>query len=79
MVITEVVDTLQVFDTRTMSISHNFPRKQYIQMCCDVSSDGKYCLILYRLFDTRTMSISHNFPRKQYIQMCCDVSSAGYY
>ena len=32
----------RLFDTRTMSISHNFPRKQYIQMCCDVSSDGNY-------------------------------------
>ena len=34
----------RLFDIRTMSISHNFPRKQYIQMCCDVSSDGNYCL-----------------------------------
>ena len=34
----------RLFDTRGMTISHNFPRKQYIQMCCDVSPDGNYCL-----------------------------------
>ena len=34
----------RLFDTRSMSISHNFPRKQYIQMSCDVSEDGNYCL-----------------------------------
>ncbi|XP_064616599.1 WD repeat-containing protein 31-like isoform X2 [Liolophura sinensis] len=35
---------VRVFDTRTMEVAFCFPRKQYIQMCSDVSIDGQYCL-----------------------------------
>lgn len=34
----------RLFDTRTMQVIHSFPRKHYIQMACDVSPDGLYCV-----------------------------------
>lgn len=62
---------VRLFDTRTMSIAHNFPRKQYIQMCCDVSPDGNYCVTCSNgfggngceatLWDLRTLQIVHEF------------------
>lgn len=62
---------VRLFDTRTMSVSHNFPRKQYIQMCCDVSPDGRYCLTCSNgfggngceatLWDLRALKILHEF------------------
>nr|XP_022322232.1 SID1 transmembrane family member 1-like [Crassostrea virginica] len=35
---------VRLFDTRTMQVVHSFPRKHYIQMACDVSADGLYCV-----------------------------------
>ncbi|XP_063792272.1 WD repeat-containing protein 31 isoform X2 [Pseudophryne corroboree] len=36
--------TTRVWDTRNLQVAHLFPMKQYIQMHCDVSEDGNYCL-----------------------------------
>lgn len=62
---------VRLFDTRSMTISHNFPRKQYIQMSCDVSQDGNYCLTCSNgfggngceatLWDLRTLSVVHEY------------------
>ncbi|XP_071802369.1 WD repeat-containing protein 31-like [Asterias amurensis] len=35
---------LRIWDTRTLTEAHVFPKKQYIQTCCDVTPDGNYCL-----------------------------------
>ncbi|KAM4664708.1 WD repeat-containing protein 31 isoform 1-T2 [Discoglossus pictus] len=35
---------IRLWDTRDLQVAHTFPMKQYIQMHCDVSTDGKYCL-----------------------------------
>ncbi|KAM4695966.1 WD repeat-containing protein 31 [Rhinophrynus dorsalis] len=35
---------IRVWDTRELLVAHTFPMKQYIQMHCDVSEDGHYCL-----------------------------------
>ncbi|XP_070581975.1 WD repeat-containing protein 31-like [Ptychodera flava] len=42
---------LRIWDTRTLEESHVFPKKQYIQTCCDVSSDGNYCVTSSNGFD----------------------------
>ncbi|KAG9464845.1 WD repeat-containing protein 31 [Eleutherodactylus coqui] len=34
----------RVWDTRNLQVAHTFPVKQHIQMHCDVSEDGNYCL-----------------------------------
>ncbi|XP_069603830.1 WD repeat-containing protein 31 isoform X2 [Ranitomeya imitator] len=34
----------RVWDTRDLQVAHTFPMKQYIQMHCDVSEDGNYCV-----------------------------------
>lgn len=34
----------RVFDSRTLSVVRSFIKKQYIQMSCDVTSDGAWCL-----------------------------------
>ena len=34
----------RLFDMRNLNVVHTFTKKQYIQMSCDVSSDGNYCL-----------------------------------
>ncbi|KAG8547950.1 hypothetical protein GDO81_027077 [Engystomops pustulosus] len=34
----------RVWDTRDLQVAHTFPLKQYIQMHCDVSEDGNYCV-----------------------------------
>ncbi|XP_075690929.1 WD repeat-containing protein 31 isoform X1 [Rhinoderma darwinii] len=36
--------TTRVWDTRDLQVAHTFPLKQYIQMHCDVSEDGRYCV-----------------------------------
>ncbi|XP_048587539.1 WD repeat-containing protein 31-like [Nematostella vectensis] len=36
--------TLRVWDTRNMDVAITFPRKNYIQTCCDCSPDGLYVL-----------------------------------
>ncbi|KAH9507523.1 WD REPEATS REGION domain-containing protein [Bulinus truncatus] len=33
---------IRVFDARTLQPAYSLPKKQYIQMSCDVSSDGNY-------------------------------------
>ncbi|RUS79100.1 hypothetical protein EGW08_013153 [Elysia chlorotica] len=33
---------LRIFDLRSLEPVFSFPKKQYIQMCCDVSQDGRY-------------------------------------
>ncbi|CAL1529624.1 unnamed protein product [Lymnaea stagnalis] len=35
---------IRVFDLRTLQPVFSFPKKQYIQMCCDVSLDGNYII-----------------------------------
>ncbi|XP_075435330.1 WD repeat-containing protein 31 isoform X2 [Ascaphus truei] len=35
---------IRVWDTRELQVAYTFPIKQYIQMHCDVSTDGNYCL-----------------------------------
>ncbi|OCT66904.1 WD repeat-containing protein 31 [Xenopus laevis] len=35
---------IRVWDSRDLQVAHTFPMKQYIQMHCDVSQDGNYCL-----------------------------------
>lgn len=34
----------RIWDARTLQVAKTFPRKQYIQTCCDLSEDGRYCL-----------------------------------
>ncbi|XP_075041545.1 WD repeat-containing protein 31 [Mixophyes fleayi] len=36
--------TTRVWDTRNLQVAHVFPMKQHIQMHCDVSEDGNYCV-----------------------------------
>ncbi|XP_068104799.1 WD repeat-containing protein 31 [Hyperolius riggenbachi] len=36
--------TVRLWDTRGLQVAHTFPMKQHIQMHCDVSEDGSYCL-----------------------------------
>lgn len=36
--------SVRVWDIRNLQMAHMFPMKQYIQMHCDVSEDGNYCL-----------------------------------
>ncbi|NXT90612.1 WDR31 protein, partial [Anhinga rufa] len=36
--------TIRIWDSRELQVAHTFPAKQHIQMCCDVSPDGRYCL-----------------------------------
>ncbi|KAM9327137.1 WD repeat-containing protein 31 [Gastrophryne carolinensis] len=36
--------SVRVWDTRDLQVAHTFPLKQHIQMHCDVSEDGNYCL-----------------------------------
>ncbi|XP_059145198.1 WD repeat-containing protein 31-like [Physella acuta] len=35
---------VRVFDTRTLQPVFSFPKKQYIQMCCDVDKSGHYII-----------------------------------
>ncbi|KAM8934390.1 WD repeat-containing protein 31 [Pelodytes ibericus] len=35
---------IRVWDTRDLQVAHSFPMRQYIQMHCDVSEDGNYCV-----------------------------------
>ncbi|XP_076436330.1 WD repeat-containing protein 31-like isoform X2 [Babylonia areolata] len=35
---------VRIYDSRTMGTVQSFTKKQYIQMCCDVSPDGQWCL-----------------------------------
>ncbi|XP_062994979.1 WD repeat-containing protein 31 isoform X2 [Elgaria multicarinata webbii] len=36
--------TVRIWDTRDLRVAHAFPPKQHIQMSCDVSLDGRYCV-----------------------------------
>ncbi|KAL4219655.1 hypothetical protein ACF0H5_022227 [Mactra antiquata] len=72
---------VRLFDTRTMTVTHNFPRKQYIQMCCDVSSDGFYCLTCSNgfcgngceatLWDLRSLQIIQEYKAHTEAVECC--------
>ncbi|XP_012944598.1 WD repeat-containing protein 31 [Aplysia californica] len=33
---------VRVFDTRSLNPVFSFPKKQYLQMCCDISADGNF-------------------------------------
>ncbi|MGH0192637.1 UNVERIFIED_CONTAM: hypothetical protein FKN15_020249 [Acipenser sinensis] len=35
---------IRIWDSRELQVAHIFPPKNYIQMHCDVSQDGHYCL-----------------------------------
>ncbi|XP_062571062.1 SID1 transmembrane family member 2-like [Saccostrea cucullata] len=62
---------VRLFDTRTLQVVHSFPRKHYIQMACDVSPDGLYCVTCSNgfggkgceatLWDLRGRSIVHEY------------------
>ncbi|KAL3870723.1 hypothetical protein ACJMK2_038767, partial [Sinanodonta woodiana] len=62
---------VRLFDVRTLNVIHAFPRKQYIQMACDVSTDGSYCLTCSNgfggngceatLWDIRAMALVHEY------------------
>ncbi|WAR31400.1 WDR31-like protein, partial [Mya arenaria] len=79
---------VRLFDTRTMSITHNFPRKQYIQMCCDVSPDGNYCLTCSNgfggngceatLWDLRSLQIIQEYHgHSEALESCIFLPSPG--
>ncbi|XP_069465921.1 WD repeat-containing protein 31 [Ambystoma mexicanum] len=36
--------TIRIWDSRELQVAHTFPAKQYIQMYCDASQDGRYCI-----------------------------------
>ncbi|XP_060569231.1 WD repeat-containing protein 31-like [Ruditapes philippinarum] len=71
----------RLFDTRTMYVAHTFPRKQYIQMSCDVSADGNYCLTCSNgfggngceatLWDLRELKIVKEFKGHTEAIECC--------
>ncbi|XP_046562106.1 WD repeat-containing protein 31-like [Haliotis rubra] len=62
---------VRLFDTRNLSVIHSFTKKQYIQMSCDISPDGVYCLTCSNgfggngceatLWDLRSRSLIHEF------------------
>ncbi|XP_045196786.2 WD repeat-containing protein 31-like [Mercenaria mercenaria] len=72
---------VRLFDTRTMYIAHTFPRKQYIQMSCDVSADGNYCLTCSNgfggngcettLWDLRALQIVQEYKGHTEAVECC--------
>ncbi|ELU06603.1 hypothetical protein CAPTEDRAFT_168654 [Capitella teleta] len=35
---------VRIWDARTLKVSQTFPRKQHIQLCCQISDDRNYCL-----------------------------------
>lgn len=35
---------IRIWDSRDLQVAHTFPIKQYIQMYCDTSQDGRYCV-----------------------------------
>lgn len=79
---------VRLFDSRTMSVSHSFPKKQYIQMCCDVTNDGHFCLTCSNgfnghgceatLWDIRALQIVHEYRgHTQAVESCIFMSSKG--
>ncbi|CAH1786485.1 unnamed protein product [Owenia fusiformis] len=62
---------VRIWDSRTLQVSHSFPRKQYIQTSCDISDDLNYCISSSNgfggngcettLWDMRTLSIVHEY------------------
>lgn len=72
---------VRLFDTKSLNIVHNFQRKQYIQMCCDVSPDGNYCLTCSNgfggngceatLWDLRSRKIIHEYKGHTEAIDCC--------
>ena len=39
-----LISVYRLWDARTLAVATELPRKQYIQTCCDVSADQRYCL-----------------------------------
>ena len=39
-----IVIYFRIWDSRNLQVCMTFPRKQYIQNCCDMSEDNNYCL-----------------------------------
>ena len=39
-----IVIYFRIWDSRNLQVCVTFPRKQYIQNCCDMSEDNNYCL-----------------------------------
>ncbi|XP_038046246.1 WD repeat-containing protein 31-like [Patiria miniata] len=77
---------LRLWDTRTLTEAHVFPKKQYIQTCCDVSSDGNYCLTSSNgvggrgceatLWDLRAHSLVAEYQgHQQTVGGCCFIPS----
>ncbi|XP_041370805.1 WD repeat-containing protein 31-like [Gigantopelta aegis] len=62
---------VRLFDMRNLNVVHTFTKKQYIQMCCDISSDGNFCLTCSNgfggngceatLWDLRSRRLLHEF------------------
>lgn len=72
---------VRIYETRNLLVTHTFPKKQYIQMCCDVSKDGNYCLTCSNgfggsgceatLYDLRMKAIVHEFKgHREAIESC---------
>ncbi|EDO29225.1 predicted protein, partial [Nematostella vectensis] len=61
--------TLRVWDTRNMDVAITYPRKNYIQTCCDCSSDGLYVLTSNNGFNRNGCEAT----------TCCDCSPDGLY
>lgn len=79
---------VRIYDTRHLIVTHTFPKKQYIQMCCDVSADGNYCLTCSNgfggngceatLYDLRTLSIVHEYKgHREAVESCIFLPFAG--
>ncbi|XP_060084220.1 WD repeat-containing protein 31-like isoform X2 [Ylistrum balloti] len=79
---------IRIFETHNLLVTHTFPKKQYIQMCCDVSSDGNYCLTCSNgfggngceatLYDLRSMKIVHEFKgHREAIESCIFLPFSG--
>ncbi|ESP04848.1 hypothetical protein LOTGIDRAFT_156088 [Lottia gigantea] len=62
---------VRIFDSRNMDVVYNFIKKQYIQMACDITTDGTYCLTCSNgftgngceasLWDLRNKKLLHEF------------------
>lgn len=63
---------LRLFDTRTMQVVHSFPRKHYIQMACDVSADGLYCVTCSNGFSGKGCEATVKFRKWSWNCLTCN-------
>lgn len=78
---------VRIFDTRTMTVVRTFTKKQYIQMSCDISPDGNYCLTCSNgfggngceatLWDLKTSALIHEFKgHREAVEACIFLPSS---